>query len=197
VSATAAVGNNVHRASRSAAAAFFARIDVRRAAATMAGAAMLSCWQLREQMLDDATRGGGGGRREASSSLLRTMTMDGIFPRRRRDGDGCGDAAVPSDRRRRQLRRGRGTTRHDERGGGDDKGRERVESDEGATRWRRTAAEVRVEEAACREVSIRDVERAYQKMSAAEKDIFKKKMAEIDEADDGVDEESPPTPTPV
>ena len=41
--------------------------------------------------------------------------MDGIFPRRRRDGDGCGDAAVPSDRRRRQLRRG-------ERGGGDDKG---------------------------------------------------------------------------
>jgi hypothetical protein len=61
VSATAAVGNNVHRASRSAAAAFFARIDVRRAAATMAGAAMLSCWQLREQMLDDATRGGGVG----------------------------------------------------------------------------------------------------------------------------------------
>ena len=41
--------------------------------------------------------------------------MDGIFPRRRRDGDGCGDAAVPSDRRRRRLRR-------DERGGGDDKG---------------------------------------------------------------------------
>ena len=63
---------------------------------------------------------------------------------------------------------------------------------------RRTAAEVRGEEAACREVSIRDVERAYQKMSAAEKDIFKKKMAEIDEADTGVDEESPPpTPTPV
>ena len=44
----------------------------------------------------------------------------------------------------------------------------------------------------------RDVERAYQKMLAAEKDIFKKKMAEIDEADAGVDEESPPpTPTPV
>jgi hypothetical protein len=37
--------------------------------------------------------------------------MDGIFPRRRRDGDGCGDAAVPSDRRRRRLRR-------NERGGG-------------------------------------------------------------------------------
>jgi hypothetical protein len=35
-------------------------------------------------------------------------------------------------------------------------------------------------------------------MSAAEKDIFKKMMAEIDEADAGVDEESPPpTPTPV
>ncbi len=44
----------------------------------------------------------------------------------------------------------------------------------------------------------KDIERAYQKMSAAEKDIFKKKMAEIDEADAGVDEESPPpTPTPV
>jgi len=72
-----------------------------------------------------------------------------------------------------------------------------VESDEGATRWRRTAAEIRGEEAACREVSIRDVERLYQKMSAAEKEIFKKKM-EIDEADAGVDEESPPpTPTPV
>jgi len=35
-------------------------------------------------------------------------------------------------------------------------------------------------------------------MSAAEKEIFKKKMAEIDEADAGVDKESPPpTPTPV
>jgi len=44
----------------------------------------------------------------------------------------------------------------------------------------------------------RDVEHAYQKMSAALKDIFKKKMAEIDEANAGVDEESPPpTPTPV
>ena len=75
---------------------------------------------------------------------------------------------------------------------------ERVESDEGATRWRWTAAEVRGEEAVCPEFSIRDVERAYQKMSAAERDIFKKKMAEIDEADAGVDEESPPpTPTPV
>jgi len=35
-------------------------------------------------------------------------------------------------------------------------------------------------------------------MSAAEKEIFKKKMTEIDEADTDVDEESPPpTPTPV
>ncbi len=44
----------------------------------------------------------------------------------------------------------------------------------------------------------RDVERAYQKMSAVEKEIFKKKMAEIDKAEAGVDEESPPsTPTPI
>ena len=42
----------------------------------------------------------------------------------------------------------------------------------------------------------RDVKRAYQKMSAAEKEIFKKKMAEIDEADAGGDKESPP-PTPT
>jgi hypothetical protein len=43
-----------------------------------------------------------------------------------------------------------------------------------------------------------DVERAYQKMSAAEKEMFKKKMAEIDEADAGCDDEfPPPTPTPV
>ena len=35
----------------------------------------------------------------------------------------------------------------------------------------------------------RDFERAYQKMSAAEKEIFKKNMAEIDEADAGVDKE--------
>jgi hypothetical protein len=127
-SATAAVGNNFPRASRSAAAAFFARMDVRRAAATMAGATLLSRWWLREQMLDGATRGG-GGRCEASSSLWRTTTMDWIFPRHRRDGDGCGDAAVPSDRGRRRLRLGQGMTRRDERGGGDDKGRERSVDD--------------------------------------------------------------------
>ena len=101
------------------------------------------------------------------------------------------------DEGRRDATRGGGATSRDESGRWTTQG-ERVESDEDATRWRRTAAEVRGEEAACREVSIRDVERAYQKMSAAEKDIFKKKMAEIDEADAGVDEESPPpTPTPV
>ncbi len=48
------------------------------------------------------------------------------------------------------------------------------------------------------ELKKRDVERAYQKMSATEKEMFKKKMAEIDEADAGGDKESPPpTPTPV
>ena len=42
----------------------------------------------------------------------------------------------------------------------------------------------------------RDVERAYQKMSATEKEIFKKKMVEINEVDTGGDKESPP-PTPT
>ena len=70
-----------------------------------------------------------------------------------------------------------------------------MESDKGATRWWRTATEVRGEEAACWEVSIRDVECLYQKMSAAEKEIFKKKIAEINEADAGVDKESLPSTT--
>jgi hypothetical protein len=43
----------------------------------------------------------------------------------------------------------------------------------------------------------RDVERAYQKMTAAEKEVFKRKMAEIDEADADDGEATPPTPTPV
>ncbi len=44
----------------------------------------------------------------------------------------------------------------------------------------------------------RDVERAYQKMAAGEKEIFKKQMAEIDEANASGNKESlPPTPTPV
>ena len=86
-------------------------------------------------------------------------------------------------------------TTRDESGWGTTQGK-RVESDEGATRWRQTAAEVRGEEAECRDVSIRDVEHAYQKLSAAEKEIFKKMMAEIDEADAGVDKESPPPTLP-
>ena len=114
----------------------------------------MSRWWLREQMLDGATRGGG----RATRSVV-VATED--------DDDGW-DLPPPPARRRRMRRcrcplrrRGRGTTRRDERGGGattrDESGRwttqgERVESDEGATRWQRTATEVRGgEEAACRE----------------------------------------------
>ena len=43
----------------------------------------------------------------------------------------------------------------------------------------------------------RDVELAYKKMSTTEKEVFKQKMAEIDEADAGDWETPPPTPTPV
>ncbi len=43
----------------------------------------------------------------------------------------------------------------------------------------------------------RDVEQAYQKMSAAEKELFKQKMVEIDEADAGNGETPPPTPIPA
>jgi hypothetical protein len=43
----------------------------------------------------------------------------------------------------------------------------------------------------------RDVERAYQKMTAAEKEVFKRKMAEYDETDADDGETPPPTPTPV
>ncbi len=43
----------------------------------------------------------------------------------------------------------------------------------------------------------RDMEQVYQKMSAAEKELFKQKMAEIDEADAGNGETPPPTPIPV
>ena len=133
--------------------AFFARMDVRRAAATMAGAAMLSQWRLQEQMLDGATRGGG----RATRSVI-VVTED--------DDDGSDLAAVPSDRGWRQLRRGQGTTRRDATIGGgvttrDKSGRwttqgERVESDEGATRWWRTATEVAGEEAVSRSQSAED-----------------------------------------
>ena len=43
----------------------------------------------------------------------------------------------------------------------------------------------------------RDMERAYQKMTAAEKEVFKRKIAECDEADADDGETPPPTPTPV
>ncbi len=42
----------------------------------------------------------------------------------------------------------------------------------------------------------RDLARAYQKMSTTEKEVFKRKMAEIDEVDID-DRETPPPPTPV
>ena len=38
---------------------------------------------------------------------------------------------------------------------------------------------------------------AYQKMTAAKKEVFKRKMAEYDEADADDGETLPPTPTPV
>ena len=37
----------------------------------------------------------------------------------------------------------------------------------------------------------------YQKMTAAEKEVFNRKMAEYDEADADDGETPPPTPTPV
>ena len=43
----------------------------------------------------------------------------------------------------------------------------------------------------------RDVERGYQKMTTAEKEVFKQKMAEINKADNNNGEILPPTPTPV
>jgi hypothetical protein len=74
----------------------------------------LSRWRLREQMLDGATTGGG---RATQSVVVATEDDDDGWdlPHRRHDGNGCGDASVPSDQRRRRLRR-------NERGGGDDKG---------------------------------------------------------------------------
>ena len=43
----------------------------------------------------------------------------------------------------------------------------------------------------------RDVERAYQKMTTAENEVFKQKMAEYDEADADDGETPPPLPTPL
>ena len=42
-----------------------------------------------------------------------------------------------------------------------------------------------------------DAEWAYQKMSRAEKESFRMKLAEIDKADAGNGQSPPPTPTPV
>ena len=41
------------------------------------------------------------------------------------------------------------------------------------------------------------MERAYQKMTAAEKEVFKRKMAEYDKADADDGETPPPIPTPI
>ena len=43
----------------------------------------------------------------------------------------------------------------------------------------------------------RDAERAYQKMTLAEKESFRRKMAEIDEADVANGQSPPFDPTPV
>jgi hypothetical protein len=42
-----------------------------------------------------------------------------------------------------------------------------------------------------------DVERAYQKMTAVEKEVFEQKMVEINKADAGNGETPPPAPTPI
>ena len=43
----------------------------------------------------------------------------------------------------------------------------------------------------------RVVERAYQKMNTAEKEVLKRKMAKYDETDANHKETQPPTPTPI
>jgi hypothetical protein len=43
----------------------------------------------------------------------------------------------------------------------------------------------------------RDMEIAYQKMSAKEKESFKRKMAEINEMGAGDGQSPPPSPTPI
>ena len=48
-----------------------------------------------------------------------------------------------------------------------------------------------------REQKKRDVEQAYQKMTATEKEVFKQKMAEINKTDADGEEILPPTLTPV
>jgi hypothetical protein len=65
------------------------------------------------------------------------------------------------------MQREGGATTRDESGQWTTQG-ERVESDEGATRWRRTATEVRGEEAACWEVSITTENRRVRKWASFE-----------------------------
>ncbi len=47
------------------------------------------------------------------------------------------------------------------------------------------------------EQKMRDVEQAYQKMSTAEKEVLKGKVAENNEAEVDDGETPPPTPTPI
>ncbi len=120
------------------------------------------CWRLQEQMLDGATRGGG---RATRSVVVATEDDDDGFDlppppaqwqRMRRCRCPLRPTTETTKTRARDdatRREGEGATTRDESGRWTTQG-ERVESDEGATRWRRTTApEVRGEEAACREVS--------------------------------------------
>ena len=63
----------------------------------------------------------------------------------------------------------------------------------GARRRWQVAAVAEVAAAATVEVAVA----AYLKMTAAEKEVFKRKMVEYDEADDNDGETPPPTPTPA
>ena len=65
--------------------------------------------------------------------------------------------------------------------------------DRGSGRRWQVAAVAEVAAAATVEVAAA----AYQKMTAAEKEVFKRKIAECDEADADDGETPPPTPTPV
>ena len=107
----------------------------------------MSRWRLREQMLDGATRGGG---RATRSVVVATEDDDDGWdlpppPARRRRMRRCRCPLRPTTetttttRARDDATRGGGATTRDESGRWTTQG-ERVESDEGATRWRRTTA---------------------------------------------------------
>jgi hypothetical protein len=89
----------------------------------MAGAAMLSHWRLREQMLDGATRGGG----RATRSVVVAMEDDNNgwdlppLPARRRWMRRCRCPLRPTTETTKTKVRDV-ATRRNERGGGDDKG---------------------------------------------------------------------------